>query len=79
MTLVKIKGGESKIGQGESQAILSFGQLSGEFQNTDHSLEKAHVEKKWSGLVPAIAQPLAGGCPRKTTAPAQKVKQVLGC
>lgn len=72
MILVKVKDRESKIGQGEPQTILSFGQLNGEFQNTDHSLEEAHTEKKWPGLAPTITQPLAGGCPRKITAPVLK-------
>lgn len=74
MIFLKIKGGESKIGQGEPQTILSFGQLNGEFQNTDHSLEEAHTEKKWSGLTPTITQPLVGGCPGKIMALLLKIE-----
>ena len=77
MTLLKRKDGENKIAQGEPLTTLSFGQPNGEFQNTDHSSEEGHVGKKRPGLAPA--QPLAGGCPKKTTAPAQKVKQILRC
>lgn len=63
MTLAKIKGGESETGQGETQTILSFGQLIGEFQNTDHSLEEAHVEKKWPGLAPRLLSHGLGDAP----------------
>lgn len=79
MTPGKIEDAESEIGQGQPQTALSFGQCSGGFQNTDHSVEESHIEKKRPGLSLAVAQPLAGGCPSSKDEAETKVLISGGC